>query len=180
MMTKKVEALFAEVILLVVEQSRENAEGIARMEAMLQAVIEENTRLQEEMRAKADEAAGEFKNNSERSRLGVMGRNAKRAGMTLAQWAMHCAENGHNPMRMDRTIVNHSRGEWAPADSEKGRAISKKRSEIARRIPRDGRGFASRENYESSSSFSGKSHAQDSFLDVEAPVPAAPRGEENQ
>jgi len=40
----------------------------------------------------------------------VMGRMAARAGMSLDQWQAHCLKTGHNPLRMDRSIENFSRG----------------------------------------------------------------------
>lgn len=43
----------------------------------------------------------------ERSRVSVIGRQAKRAGMTVADWLDHCKAKGHNPEKMDRDIPNH-------------------------------------------------------------------------
>ena len=42
-----------------------------------------------------------------RSKSGVIGRQAKRAGMTKAEWLVHCEAKGHDPTKMDRDIPNH-------------------------------------------------------------------------
>ena len=39
---------------------------------------------------------------------GVMARQAKRAGMTRSEWLRHCERTGHDPLKMDRSIPNHS------------------------------------------------------------------------
>ena len=43
----------------------------------------------------------------ERSRVSVIGRQAKRAGMTVADWLEHCKAKGHDPYLRDRDIPNH-------------------------------------------------------------------------
>ena len=43
----------------------------------------------------------------ERSRVSVIGRQAKRAGMTVADWLEHCKAKGHDPYLRDKDIPNH-------------------------------------------------------------------------
>ena len=43
----------------------------------------------------------------ERSRVSVIGRQAKRAGMTVADWLEHCQAKGHDPYFRDKDIPNH-------------------------------------------------------------------------
>jgi hypothetical protein len=103
-----------------------------------------------------------------------MGRNAKRAGMTLDQWILYCRENGNrDPMKMDRSIPNHSRGERAPRGSEKDIDFRERMRTLAEVRARDTQGnFSSR--YEASKGSAGVSHSRDS-----SPVEAVkgPRGE---
>ena len=39
---------------------------------------------------------------------GVMARQARRAGMSTVEWIRHCERTGHDPLKMDRSIRNHS------------------------------------------------------------------------
>jgi len=46
----------------------------------------------------------------------VIGRQAARAGMTMDEWLTHCQRKGINPMKMDRSLPNMSKGKLS-ADS---------------------------------------------------------------
>ena len=44
----------------------------------------------------------------------IMGRQAARAGMTMDEWLTHCQRKGINPMKMDRSLPNMSKGKLSP------------------------------------------------------------------
>lgn len=101
-----------------IEQLQERLDGLASFsvrDAINDALDEKLGTLIEAMQEQFKAMENQLKRTEEQvtdpkkfGNAGVMSRNAKRAGMTRSDWLRHCERTGHDPLRMDRSIPNHS------------------------------------------------------------------------
>lgn len=90
--------------------SKESGHILQKQNERLEAMEREIAELRAELRSMPQQFVEHLRSpehKKENSRQGVIGRQAKRAGMTKEQWLAHCERTGHDPEKMDKSIPNH-------------------------------------------------------------------------
>ncbi len=100
--------------------SAEMAHVLRYLDESMQLLMDKVDRMEETLAKQAELLEESKKKTAAKKTNGarlVMGRMAARAGMTLEEWNAHCLRTGHNPMQMDRSIENHSKGSLSATPS---------------------------------------------------------------